>query len=171
MHLKPTTSQQVSDVFKALSNEAAGCWTVAIRSGDHSPFPSNNTANGVTIDLRGMSSVSHMDNSHMQGHGIAAIGTGGRWGDVYSTLNEHGVMTTGGRKGHVGVGVSHSSSFAGLKDLGPVIDTRATAPNSSSSSNSQGHLVCTTYGLRRASTQPWRWATKSSEFSRPSSWA
>ncbi|KAF4778857.1 FAD binding domain-containing protein [Colletotrichum scovillei] len=81
---KPTTSQQVSDAIKALNSEAFGCWTVAIRSGGHSPFPSNNAANGVTIDL--------------------ALGPGGRWGEVYSALEEQGVMTTGGREGHVGVG-------------------------------------------------------------------
>ncbi|KAG7044189.1 FAD binding domain-containing protein [Colletotrichum scovillei] len=101
---KPTTSQQVSDAIKALNSEAFGCWTVAIRSGGHSPFPSNNAANGVTIDLGGINSITYTDNPDSQGHGVAALGPGGRWGEVYSALEEQGVMTTGGREGHVGVG-------------------------------------------------------------------
>ncbi|KAK1495536.1 FAD binding domain-containing protein [Colletotrichum cuscutae] len=102
--LKPTTSQQVSDAIKSLNSEALGCWTVAIRSGGHSPFPSNNAANGVTIDLGGINSISYMEKPDSPGHGVAALGPGGRWSEVYSALEEQGVMTTGGREGHVGVG-------------------------------------------------------------------
>ncbi|KAK1543977.1 FAD binding domain-containing protein [Colletotrichum paranaense] len=102
--LKPTTSQQVSDAIKPLNREALGCWTVAIRSGGHSPFPSNNAANGVTIDLGGINSISYMENPDSPGHGVAALGPGGRWSEVYSALEEQGVMTMGGREGYVGVG-------------------------------------------------------------------
>lgn len=36
--------------------------------------------------------------------GIASIGTGARWGDVYTTLEAEGAMVTGGRVSHVGIG-------------------------------------------------------------------
>ncbi|OLN97392.1 Bifunctional solanapyrone synthase 1 [Colletotrichum chlorophyti] len=105
--LQPETTQHVADALKALSAEEGGCWTVAIRSGGHSPFPSNNAAHGVTIDLGRLSSVTYTDNS-TQGfpkrHGIASVGAGGRWGHVYTELEKYGVMVTGAREGHVGVG-------------------------------------------------------------------
>ncbi|KAK1674082.1 hypothetical protein BDP55DRAFT_554759, partial [Colletotrichum godetiae] len=102
--LKPKTSNQVSDAVKALSSSTGGCWTVAIRSGGHSPYPSNNAANGVTIGLGRLNSVEYEENSTSTGYGVASIGAGGRWGDVYAALEAQGVMTTEARETHVGVG-------------------------------------------------------------------
>lgn len=36
--------------------------------------------------------------------GIASLGPGGRWGDVYEALDPYGVSVIGGRIPHVGVG-------------------------------------------------------------------
>ncbi|WYZ46147.1 hypothetical protein EsH8_IX_000372 [Colletotrichum jinshuiense] len=105
--LKPETTQQVAAALKALSAEAGGCWTVAVRSGGHSFFPSNNAAHGVTIDLGRLNSVTYTQNSEAEsnnGSGIASIGTGARWDQVYTVLEQHGAMVTGAREGHVGVG-------------------------------------------------------------------
>ncbi|KAF9872407.1 FAD binding domain-containing protein [Colletotrichum karsti] len=102
---KPETTEQVSAALKALSAEGGNCWTVAIRSGGHSPVPNNNAQNGVTIDLGRLDSVTYSEDAGVEkGHGIASIGSGARWGDVYTQLEKQGAMVTGGREGHVGVG-------------------------------------------------------------------
>ncbi|KAJ0336656.1 hypothetical protein COL154_013472 [Colletotrichum chrysophilum] len=102
---KPENTAQVATALRALSAEDGGCWTVAIRSGGHSPVPNNNAQNGVTIDLGRHDSVTYREDEHAEkGHGVASIGSGARWGDVYTELEKEGVMVTGGREGHVGVG-------------------------------------------------------------------
>ncbi|KAL0933468.1 FAD binding domain-containing protein [Colletotrichum truncatum] len=102
---KPETTEQVSAGLKALSAEGGNCWTVAIRSGGHSPAPNNNAQNGVTIDLERLNTVTYSEDAGTEkGHGIASIGSGARWGNVYTELEKLGVMVTGGREGHVGVG-------------------------------------------------------------------
>ncbi|KAJ5017056.1 hypothetical protein K4K57_009892 [Colletotrichum sp. SAR 10_99] len=97
---KPENTAQVATALKTLSAEDGGCWTVAIRSGGHSPVPNNNAQNGVTIDLGRLDSVTYREDGHAQkGRGIASIGSGARWGDVYTKLEKEGVMVTGGREG------------------------------------------------------------------------
>ncbi|KAH0430792.1 FAD binding domain-containing protein [Colletotrichum camelliae] len=102
---KPENTQHVATALKVLSAEGGSCWSVAIRSGGHSPVPNNNAQNGVTIDLGRLDSVTYREDEHAEkGRGIASIGSGARWGDVYTELEKQGVMVTGGREGHVGVG-------------------------------------------------------------------
>ncbi|TDZ39499.1 putative FAD-linked oxidoreductase [Colletotrichum trifolii] len=102
---KPETTQQVSDALRTLSLEGGSCWSVAIRSGGHSVFPNNNAQNGVTIDLGRLNSVIYAEGpDSRKGHGTASIGAGARWGNVYAVLEKEGVMVTGAREGHVGVG-------------------------------------------------------------------
>lgn len=64
--LKPETTQQVATALKALSAQSSGCWTVAVRSGGHSFFPSNNAAHGVTIDLGRLNSVTYTQDSEAE---------------------------------------------------------------------------------------------------------
>ncbi|KAJ0268191.1 hypothetical protein COL940_013630 [Colletotrichum noveboracense] len=100
---KPENTAQVATALRALSAEDSGCWSVAIRSGEHSPVPNNNAQNGVTIDLGRLDSVTYTEDDHGEkGRGTASIGSGARWGDVYTELEKEGVMVTGGREGHVG---------------------------------------------------------------------
>ncbi|KAL3293510.1 FAD binding domain-containing protein [Colletotrichum asianum] len=102
---KPENTAQVATGLKALSAEDGGCWSVAIRSGGHSPVPNNNAQNGVTVDLGRLNSVTYREDQNAEkGRGVASIGSGARWGDVYTELEKQGVMVTGGREGHVGVG-------------------------------------------------------------------
>lgn len=77
----------------------AGDWHVAIRSGGHGGDNQNSIENGVTIDLTHLNSTTYDAATN-----IASVGTGARWGDVYSALDEVGVSVTGGRQGIVGVG-------------------------------------------------------------------
>ncbi|KAH8659921.1 FAD binding domain-containing protein [Xylariales sp. PMI_506] len=96
--LQPASTQDVSAAVKALSQlSTTGNWEVAVRSGGHSHWPSNNAGRGVTIDLS-------LLNSTIYSNGIAQIGTGARWGPVYAAVEEYGQSLVGGREGHVGVG-------------------------------------------------------------------
>jgi FAD/FMN-containing dehydrogenase len=116
----PQSSDEVSTALTALvkTNAGAGDWHIAVRSGGHSSSPGfNNIDLGVTIDLSHLNSTTY-DNAT----GIARIDTGGRWRDVYATLDEHGVAATGGRDGDVGVGGfllgGGISYFSGLTGFG-----------------------------------------------------
>jgi FAD/FMN-containing dehydrogenase len=58
-----------------------------------------NQQDGVTIDLSDLKEVTiSKDNNTVQ------IGPGNRWADVYGKLVGHGLGTSGGRWGNVGVG-------------------------------------------------------------------
>ncbi|KAI1086691.1 FAD binding domain-containing protein [Rostrohypoxylon terebratum] len=97
----PQNTNEVSTALKALvnSNDGAGDWHIAIRSGGHGWPGSNNIADGVTIDLTMMNSSSYDKQTN-----LAGIQPGGRWGNVYTDLHQYGVTVTGGRDGDVGVG-------------------------------------------------------------------
>ncbi|KAI8297733.1 putative FAD-linked oxidoreductase [Colletotrichum sp. SAR11_240] len=97
---KPENTAQVATALKALSAEDGGCWSVAIRSGGHSPVPNNNAQNGVTIDLGRLDSVKYREDDHAEkGRGIASIGSGARWGDVYTELEKEGFAWQSGKHG------------------------------------------------------------------------
>ncbi|KAG9256601.1 FAD binding domain-containing protein [Emericellopsis atlantica] len=103
--LQPHSTAQVSTALKALSEEDGKCWLVGIRSGGHSPFPSNNVKQGVTIDLGALDEVHYAPGPNGTAEdGTVVVGSGARWGEVYAKLEPQGAMTTGGREGHVGVG-------------------------------------------------------------------
>jgi FAD/FMN-containing dehydrogenase len=72
---------------------------MALRSGGHGAPGSNNIVDGVTIDLSMMNS-SHYD----QATNTARVEAGGRWIDIYASLEQQGVTVVGGRDGGVGVG-------------------------------------------------------------------
>ena len=103
--VQPTTAEEVSLTLKTLTdlgeyNHGAGDWYIALRSGGHSLAASNNIDNGVTIDLGLMEGAAYDLKT-----GLASVGPGGKWMDVYRTLLEdHKVSVVGGRDGDVGVG-------------------------------------------------------------------
>ncbi|OTA99087.1 hypothetical protein M426DRAFT_16758 [Hypoxylon sp. CI-4A] len=96
----PENTQEVSTALTALvnTNDGAGDWHIAVRSGGHSVFASS-IANGVTIDLSYMNSSSYDAQAN-----VAKVEPGGRWKNVYADLLKYNVTVTGGRDGDVGVG-------------------------------------------------------------------
>ncbi|KAK7966962.1 FAD binding domain containing protein [Apiospora aurea] len=72
---------------------------VAIRSGGHSTWASNNVAGGVTIDLSLLNQVTYSEDTN-----IASVGTGAKWGAVMLEIEKYNRTATGGREGDVGVG-------------------------------------------------------------------
>ena len=100
--VQPNDTHDVSAAVKILSD-----WFLldnntqfAVRSGGHTPFPgSANIQNGVTFDMSKLNEVTvSADQTSTK------IGTGARWGDVYSTLDPMSLGVSGGRVSPVGVG-------------------------------------------------------------------
>lgn len=72
----------------------------ATRSGGHQQNVGfSSIENGVLIDLSRLNST-----SLSQDQKTVTLGTGNRWGEVYSRLEEYGLAAVGGRSGDVGVG-------------------------------------------------------------------
>ncbi|KAF3226266.1 hypothetical protein TWF106_000761 [Orbilia oligospora] len=93
----PTNTQDVARAVKLFTRK--NC-QFAIRSGGHSYNPGwAGITNGVLISLYGLNNISY-DSIH----GLASIGAGNRWTDVYGALLEHGVTVLGGRNSDLGVG-------------------------------------------------------------------
>lgn len=76
---QPKSTQDVSAIVQTLVSAETGEWTVAIRGGGHNQWPSNNVANGVTIDLGFMNETTYDAST-----GLASIGPGGNWGLTYT---------------------------------------------------------------------------------------
>ncbi|KAF2788459.1 FAD linked oxidase-like protein [Melanomma pulvis-pyrius CBS 109.77] len=88
------------DVSKTLKIIKFFCTKFAVRSGGHSPNPgwSSISGPGVLIDLQRLNEVTVSTDKK-----VVSLGPGGRWGDVYQTLDPYGVSVIGGRIPHVGV--------------------------------------------------------------------
>lgn len=98
--IQPRSTDEVSRAISTLHETAgAGDWHIALRSGGHGTHHSNNIDTGVTIDLTLLNASTYDAATN-----IASIGTGARWGKVYTDLLQHGVSVVGGREGVVGVG-------------------------------------------------------------------
>ncbi|KAK1674078.1 hypothetical protein BDP55DRAFT_187843 [Colletotrichum godetiae] len=97
----PESTEEVSLTLTTLlkAGKGAGDWHIAIRSGGHGFQLNNNIQNGVTIDLSMLNSSTYDAATN-----TAMIGSGGRWENVYASLEEQGVVVVGGRDGDVGVG-------------------------------------------------------------------
>ncbi|KAI0967528.1 putative FAD-binding oxidoreductase [Xylaria arbuscula] len=109
--IQPTTAQQVSRAVRYLAQRGVH---FAIRSGGHSPAPLGaNINDGVLFDMSGFNSVEY--DAQM---GVAVVGTGMRWGEVYSHLDQYNVTVVGGRILQVGVGgLTLGSGLSYLSDL------------------------------------------------------
>ncbi|KAK7953586.1 hypothetical protein PG996_014478 [Apiospora saccharicola] len=96
--VQPQKTEDVSKALRVLS-QTSGSGDVAIRSGGHSTWVSNNVAGGVTFDLSLLNQVTYSGDTK-----IASIGTGAKWGAVMLELEKYNRTATGGRDGDVGVG-------------------------------------------------------------------
>ncbi|KAI1144298.1 6-hydroxy-D-nicotine oxidase [Hypoxylon sp. FL0543] len=97
-YVRPQTAEEVATALKAVRETGS---RFVIRSGGHNcnPYVSSIDSSGVVLDLRDLNSIS-LDEST----GIASIGPGCTWGQVYAFLEDYGLTTTGGRQKDVGVG-------------------------------------------------------------------
>ncbi|TGJ87169.1 hypothetical protein E0Z10_g1588 [Xylaria hypoxylon] len=109
--IQPTTAHQVSRAIRYLSQSGVH---FAIRSGGHSPAPLGaNINDGVLFDMSGFNSVEY--DAQL---GVAIVGTGMRWGEVYRHLDQYNVTVVGGRIVEVGVGgLTLGSGLSYLSDL------------------------------------------------------
>ncbi|KUI66484.1 Bifunctional solanapyrone synthase [Cytospora mali] len=96
--VQPRTSEEVSTALKVLVGVPGCCF--AIRSGGHLSWPgANSIESGITIDMGLMNKTTYNPDTN-----VASLEPGGRWMDVYTTIEKEGVMVAGGREGLVGVG-------------------------------------------------------------------
>ncbi|KAI0117947.1 putative FAD-binding oxidoreductase [Nemania sp. FL0031] len=132
--IQPTTAQQVSRAVKYLAQRGVH---FAIRSGGHSPAPLGaNINDGVLFDMSGFNSV-----EYHAGQGVAVVGTGLRWGDVYHYLDQYNVTVVGGRILQVGVGgLTLGSGLSYLSDMyGLACDNIVLADGSIVNANKHSH--------------------------------
>lgn len=95
--VSPANTRDVAAIVGLLAK--ASC-QFAIKSGGHGILTgSSNIARGVTVDLRGMKSVSLNKKSK-----TATVQPGAKWIEVYKYLDALGFAIPGGRAGDVGVG-------------------------------------------------------------------
>ncbi|KAF2133808.1 FAD-binding domain-containing protein [Dothidotthia symphoricarpi CBS 119687] len=110
----PTQALEVSTLV--LISRFTQC-PFAVKSGGHTAFPgASSIEGGITVSLEALNEISLSPDKK-----IAAVGTGNRWGRVYTTLAEHNITVAGGRASDVGVGglllgggVSHHSNIYGF---------------------------------------------------------
>ncbi|KAB8204816.1 hypothetical protein BDV34DRAFT_235597 [Aspergillus parasiticus] len=97
--VSPTTAEDVSTAINTITSTLETT-NFAIRSGGHAPFTgASNIADGITLDLRGLNSITVSPDRT-----TASIGVGATWGEVYSHLDPLGLSVAGGRAAQVGVG-------------------------------------------------------------------
>ncbi|KNG86329.1 oxidoreductase FAD-binding protein [Aspergillus nomiae NRRL 13137] len=97
--VSPTTAEDVATAINTITSTLETT-NFAIRSGGHAPFTgASNIANGITLDLRGLDSITVSSDRT-----TASIGVGATWGEVYSHLDPLGLSVAGGRAAQVGVG-------------------------------------------------------------------
>ncbi|KAI1878936.1 hypothetical protein JX265_003113 [Neoarthrinium moseri] len=91
-----------------------GNYSFAIRSGGHLPAPgAANIDDGILIDLSRFDRV-----QYDAAKSLVSVGSGQRWGNVYSQLDQHNVTVVGGRVLDVGVGgLTLGSGLSYLSDL------------------------------------------------------
>ncbi|KAM0334223.1 hypothetical protein ACHAQA_001245 [Verticillium albo-atrum] len=96
-YVQLTTPQEVTIAFEILRKTGS---RFAVRTTGHNPnsgFSSTDEA-GVVLDIRQLQSKS------LDEDGIARVGAGNTWGEVFSWLEGHGLSAVGGRDNQVGLG-------------------------------------------------------------------
>ena len=110
---KPTTALEVSTLV--LLSRIAQC-PFAVKGGGHAAFKgASNIDGGITISLERFNKIQALPN------GVANVGAGSRWYDVYTTLEKSNLAVVGGRASSVGVsgltlggGISHHTNVRGF---------------------------------------------------------
>jgi FAD/FMN-containing dehydrogenase len=98
--VRPGSKEDVSTIVKAFKPFAARGEQLAIRGGGHMSGPgSANIANGITIDMRGLTGIEVSEDQN-----VARIAAGEHWAGVYEKLHSLGLGVSGGRAAKVGVG-------------------------------------------------------------------
>lgn len=114
--VSPASSIDVSIVVKTMARFRARNTSFsqfAIRSGSHTLFAgAANINSGVTVDLSRLNSVTLSSN-----RGVAHVGAGARWIQVYQKLDPLNLTVVGGRVASIGVGGYLTG--VGLSYLGP----------------------------------------------------
>lgn len=108
----PKTAHDVSAIVRYLASDgdAPG---FAVRGGGHMWVPgASSSAGGVTIDLRGLSSVELSGD-----HSSVSVGGGVTWDMIYNKLDPLGLSVAGGRV--AGVGVGGLTLGGGISYFGP----------------------------------------------------
>ncbi|KAI1308548.1 putative oxidoreductase [Xylaria venustula] len=100
-YVTPQSAQDVATAIKSLtSTDNGGPHDFAVRAGGHTWFAdSNSSPGGVTLDLRGLKSISLSDDKS-----TVSVGPGATWDLVYNQLDPLGLSVAGGRVSGVGVG-------------------------------------------------------------------
>jgi FAD/FMN-containing dehydrogenase len=101
-YVKPESSGDVSNIVQALAllNIIDVICPFAVRgAGHHTVVGIANIHAGITIDLGNMNQT-----TVSQDKSTASVGSGARWGSVYSTLVPLGLAVLGGRVADIGVG-------------------------------------------------------------------
>lgn len=92
--------EDAEDVQKIVRHFTAHNITFAIASGGHSSvIGASNINAGVAVDLSSLSSI-----ELLEGKRAVWLGVGAHWVDVYTALEAHGLVVSGGRVANVGVG-------------------------------------------------------------------
>lgn len=87
---KPTNGLQVSTLV--LLSRLTQC-PFAVKGGGHAAFAGGSSIDGgITVALEKLDAITLSSDKK-----IASIGPGNRWGNVYKTLEPHGVAVIGGR--------------------------------------------------------------------------
>ncbi|KAI1413420.1 putative FAD-binding oxidoreductase [Hypoxylon sp. FL1857] len=107
----PSLTEQLQEAVTLLVKANV---SFAVRSGGHEPHHGfANIDNGVLID---MSNFTRLD--YDAERSVAVVGSGLRWGEVYTQLQAHGVIAVGGRVLDVGVpGLTLGSGLSWFTDL------------------------------------------------------
>jgi FAD/FMN-containing dehydrogenase len=102
-YVKPASREDVSIIVKTLfqlnSDHTPVCPFAVRGGGHHTVIGIANIHDGITIDLGSINqTILSSDKT------IASVGSGARWGSVYSTLVPEGLAVLGGRESDIGVG-------------------------------------------------------------------
>ncbi|THU79384.1 FAD-binding domain-containing protein [Dendrothele bispora CBS 962.96] len=94
--VSPTSSSEVSLIMKTVTEHSC---PFAVRSGGHSTWPGSNVQGGVALDLGLLNSIDVDEEK-----GVAQLGPGCKWKNVYAAMEQYNVTTVGGRMPDVGIG-------------------------------------------------------------------
>lgn len=102
---RPTDTAQVSQFVKFVGQygqrDKSGAYQplFAVRGGGHTLWSgAANMDGGITVDMRGMSSLTVSPD-----HKMVSLGAGGKWSDLYPLLTPYNITIAGGRVPGIGV--------------------------------------------------------------------
>lgn len=101
--ISPTSSADVAKIVIGMAGAHAqnpSLGQFAIRGGGHTPFAAAaNIASGITIDMRGIKTI-----SVNAAKTVTSVGGGAIWSDIYALLDPMGLSVVGGRVAGIGAG-------------------------------------------------------------------